>query len=181
MWLAPRACSSRSSGPRAFGRADVSLALRAVARDGRSRRGSPGRPRDRSPAARVAAQAGGSSDLRRDGPPRGRPGNGVRRVMFAGLVLAATGDVLLIPKSKRFFLFGLVAFLLGHVGYAVAFVVRGVDPVATACAALLLGLVAIPIPSLAVAPRGGAHAHPRHGLRGRHHGHGRAGRRHRPA
>ncbi|MBX3270904.1 MAG: lysoplasmalogenase [Sandaracinaceae bacterium] len=49
------------------------------------------------------------------------------RVLFAGLILAACGDVLLIPKDERAFLGGLVAFLLGHVAYAVAFVVRGVD------------------------------------------------------
>lgn len=48
-------------------------------------------------------------------------------VFFVGLVLAAVGDVLLIPKSKASFLAGLVAFLLGHVAYAVGFVVLGVD------------------------------------------------------
>lgn len=50
-------------------------------------------------------------------------------VFFVGLVLAAIGDVLLIPKSKASFLAGLVAFLLGHVAYAVGFVVLGVDVV----------------------------------------------------
>ncbi|MFO0615588.1 MAG: lysoplasmalogenase [Polyangiaceae bacterium] len=48
-------------------------------------------------------------------------------VFFAGLVLAAAGDVLLIPKSKASFLGGLVAFLLGHVAYAIGFLVLGVD------------------------------------------------------
>lgn len=48
-------------------------------------------------------------------------------VFFAGLVLAAIGDVLLIPKSKASFLGGLVAFLLGHVAYAIGFVMLGVD------------------------------------------------------
>lgn len=51
------------------------------------------------------------------------------RVIFAGLVLAALGDVLLIPRERKaIFLGGIFAFLLGHVGYAVAFGVRGVDP-----------------------------------------------------
>jgi len=67
------------------------------------------------------------------------------RVLFVGLVLAAIGDVLLIPKSKRTFLAGLVAFLLGHVAYAAAFVLRGIDVPFTACAAALLGLLAVPI------------------------------------
>ncbi|MFO0549051.1 MAG: lysoplasmalogenase [Polyangiaceae bacterium] len=51
---------------------------------------------------------------------------GARFVLWVGLVLAAVGDVLLIPKSKRAFLGGLVAFLLGHVAYAAAFAVMGV-------------------------------------------------------
>jgi uncharacterized membrane protein YhhN len=56
-------------------------------------------------------------------------------VFFAGLVLAAMGDVLLIPKSKASFLGGLVAFLLGHLAYAIGFVVLGVDYGWTAWAA----------------------------------------------
>lgn len=56
-------------------------------------------------------------------------------VFFVGLVLAAIGDVLLIPKSKRSFLAGLVAFLSGHVAYAVGFVVVGVDVVSVVSAA----------------------------------------------
>jgi uncharacterized membrane protein YhhN len=67
------------------------------------------------------------------------------RVLFAGLVLAAGGDVLLIPKSKRAFLFGLVSFLLGHLGYAVAFVVRGVDPVRVVVASVLLAGLSVPV------------------------------------
>ncbi len=67
------------------------------------------------------------------------------RVMVAGLCLAALGDVLLIPKDPRAFLAGLVAFLLGHVAYAIAFVIRGVDLTATAVALLLLALAAVPV------------------------------------
>src|SRR5690606_6026025 len=55
------------------------------------------------------------------------------------------GDVLLIPKNKRTFLAGLIAFLLGHLAYAVAFAVRGVDLRWTALAALALGAAAIPV------------------------------------
>ena len=48
--------------------------------------------------------------------------------VLVGLILSTFGDLFLIPKStKGPFLAGLVAFLLGHVGYTVAFVIRGVD------------------------------------------------------
>lgn len=52
-------------------------------------------------------------------------GNGldaeVARWVFAGLVLGAIGDVLLMFEAERAFLGGLVAFLLGHLAYVVAF------------------------------------------------------------
>lgn len=41
--------------------------------------------------------------------------------LFIGLVLCLVGDVALIPKSRRWFMVGLVAFLLGHVCYILAF------------------------------------------------------------
>ncbi len=66
-------------------------------------------------------------------------------ILFAGLVLAAGGDVLLIPKSKRAFLAGLVSFLLGHVAYAIAFGFRGLDLAWTAGALLVLAVVALPV------------------------------------
>jgi len=65
------------------------------------------------------------------------------RVLVAGLVLAACGDVLLIPKGKATFLAGLLAFLAGHVAYAVAFVVHGVNGRVAVLALLGLGLVAV--------------------------------------
>lgn len=42
-------------------------------------------------------------------------------VLFAGLVLCFFGDVFLISPERRWFLTGLVSFLLGHVAYIVAF------------------------------------------------------------
>lgn len=58
--------------------------------------------------------------------------------ILAGLGLSFLGDVLLIPKSKATFLAGLGAFLLGHVAFAAAFVLRGASfSVALAAAALL--------------------------------------------
>lgn len=56
--------------------------------------------------------------------------------ILVGLVLSALGDVLLIPRgAKAFFLAGLVSFLLGHVAYAGAFALRGLEVRAMAAAA----------------------------------------------
>lgn len=41
--------------------------------------------------------------------------------LLAGLVCCAAGDVLLMPDNERCFLAGLVAFLCGHLLYAIAF------------------------------------------------------------
>jgi uncharacterized membrane protein YhhN len=49
------------------------------------------------------------------------------RWLFAGLVLSWIGDACLLGRGKSLFLAGLVAFLLGHVGYCAAFVVHGVE------------------------------------------------------
>jgi uncharacterized membrane protein YhhN len=60
--------------------------------------------------------------------------------VLSALFLSWWGDVFLLGRSKGMFLAGLVSFLLGHVAFGAAFVVRGVDPVAalaTAGAALL--------------------------------------------
>jgi uncharacterized membrane protein YhhN len=67
---------------------------------------------------------------------------GYGRWIFAGLVLSALGDVLLIPRGARAaFLAGLVSFLLGHVAYTGAFALRG----------LALGATALAAPPVAVA------------------------------
>ncbi len=62
------------------------------------------------------------------------------RAVMVALALSWCGDVLLIPKAKRAFLFGLFAFLLGHVAFAAAFVTRGVAW--SAAAVTLAGLCA---------------------------------------
>ncbi len=41
--------------------------------------------------------------------------------LLAGLVLCLAGDVLLIPKERKWFTAGLIAFLLGHIAYIFAF------------------------------------------------------------
>ncbi|MFT7582483.1 MAG: putative membrane protein YhhN [Myxococcota bacterium] len=51
------------------------------------------------------------------------------RMVFIALVWSMLGDILLIKRDSRAaFLMGLVAFLIGHIGFAVAFSVRGVEP-----------------------------------------------------
>lgn len=50
--------------------------------------------------------------------------------IVVALLFSWVGDVALLSSEKRWFLLGLVAFLLGHVGYAVAFLGLGVAPVA---------------------------------------------------
>lgn len=60
------------------------------------------------------------------------------QAVLVALALCWAGDVFLIPKGAgAFFLVGLVSFLLGHVGFAVAFVLCGPDPIWMAAAALL--------------------------------------------
>jgi uncharacterized membrane protein YhhN len=55
--------------------------------------------------------------------------------ILTGLALSLCGDVLLIPREpRRAFVAGLVAFLLGHVAYAIAFATRGLDPTTVAVA-----------------------------------------------
>jgi len=63
--------------------------------------------------------------------------------VLAALALCWVGDVLLIPKgAKTPFLVGLTSFLLGHLGFVVAFALLGPDPLWTAVAgAVALGPV----------------------------------------
>lgn len=75
----------------------------------------------------------------------GLPETPYGRVLLAGLVLAALGDVFLIPKQRWWFLVGLGSFLLGHVAYAVAFAVRGLDLATTLGATAGLVVVGTPI------------------------------------
>lgn len=65
---------------------------------------------------------------------------GMAWLLFAGLVLSAVGDVLLIPKGRLAFIGGIVAFSLAHVAYGVWFVASGVSwaVLAAAVAGLLV-------------------------------------------
>lgn len=62
--------------------------------------------------------------------------------VLAGLVLGAVGDVLLMFDARRAFLGGLVAFLLGHIAYVIAFATLAAP--ATWLAGPMALLVAIP-------------------------------------
>ncbi|MDH4055465.1 MAG: lysoplasmalogenase [Gammaproteobacteria bacterium] len=64
------------------------------------------------------------------------------RILFAGLACSFAGDLLLIGDSQQFFLAGLSAFLLAHLGYIAAFIARGVNVRWMAFAALpIIGIV----------------------------------------
>lgn len=65
------------------------------------------------------------------------------RWILVGLALAWVGDVLLALSSRRAFLGGLTAFLLGHVAYVIAFGVRGFRWVVVGVAAGGVALVAM--------------------------------------
>ena len=67
------------------------------------------------------------------------------RAVLTALALSWLGDVLLMKRTPSFFKAGLVAFLLGHVGFAAAFVTLGLDWAWTAIA-----LAAITIPAIAI-------------------------------
>ncbi|MDP7110565.1 MAG: lysoplasmalogenase [Myxococcota bacterium] len=58
--------------------------------------------------------------------------------VLVALVLSWVGDVCLLPKARAWFLAGLVSFLLGHLAFAVAFVIRGFDPRAVVVALALM-------------------------------------------
>lgn len=72
-----------------------------------------------------------------EGIPSARP------LLLLALALSVLGDVLLVPKgSKRVFQLGLVSFLLAHVMFVPAFVVRGVD---WSVVAAVSALLAVPV------------------------------------
>jgi uncharacterized membrane protein YhhN len=63
--------------------------------------------------------------------------------ILAGLGLSVVGDIALIPKeSQTWFRVGLVAFLLGHVAYVVAFYIHGLDNTWLSGAAIAVVVVA---------------------------------------
>jgi uncharacterized membrane protein YhhN len=80
-------------------------------------------------------------------------------VLVAGLAACLVGDVCLLSRAPRWFLAGLGSFFAGHVLYAIAFGMRGVDVVVAATAAATLAVPAIVVwrwlkPHVEVAMRG---------------------------
>ena len=65
------------------------------------------------------------------------------RLVLIALVFGWLGDVLLIPRSRPVFAAGIASFLLGHLVFAAAFVLRGADPRWTAVCALALAVPAV--------------------------------------
>lgn len=65
--------------------------------------------------------------------------------VFAALVFSWAGDLALSYPGQRSFLVGLVVFLLGHVAYAAAFAVRGINGIVTVVAVIAAVLLAASI------------------------------------
>ncbi len=65
------------------------------------------------------------------------------QALLAAFALCWLGDVLLLSRGQAGFLAGLVAFLLGHLGFVAAFVLRGVETRMSAMAAVLLLVLAV--------------------------------------
>jgi uncharacterized membrane protein YhhN len=74
---------------------------------------------------------------------RGALGSGYGTIVFAGLILAALGDVLLIPKALLSFRLGILAFLLGHLAFLVAFVLRGISMLHASAVLLVCAAIAV--------------------------------------
>lgn len=74
------------------------------------------------------------------------------QALLAALVFSWLGDVLLIPRSRRAFRAGILAFLLGHLAFVAAFLHRGVD-LRIAGAALAAALLAATVVGRWLLPR----------------------------
>ena len=64
-------------------------------------------------------------------------------VILAGLFFSWFGDAFLIGESERWFLFGLVSFLLAHIAYTTAFVEAGLDRNWTLAATIPIIVIAV--------------------------------------
>ena len=65
------------------------------------------------------------------------------RIVLAALLLSWVGDLLLTRESEMMFLFGLGSFLLAHVAYITAFLVRGIDRKTTLIALVPIALISL--------------------------------------
>ena len=67
------------------------------------------------------------------------------KIVLAGLILGALGDVLLLGSAKQYFKAGLVSFLLGHVAYVIAFAGLPISTTAAFVAAVVMAAVMVAI------------------------------------
>ena len=65
------------------------------------------------------------------------------RIMLVGLVLSWLGDVLLIPRRQRFFVAGLASFLLAHLAYSAAFLLKPLAVLPLSLAAIAMAVFAV--------------------------------------
>lgn len=65
------------------------------------------------------------------------------QALLIALVWSALGDVLLIARARLAFLFGMAAFAMAHVAYAMLFKLRGLDAVGVAVGAIVAGAVGL--------------------------------------
>ena len=63
------------------------------------------------------------------------------QAVLAALILSWWGDVFLIPKSEKIFKLGILAFLLGHLGFGAAFLQLGFDWRGALVGCVVIGLV----------------------------------------
>lgn len=73
----------------------------------------------------------------------GLPTDGFGWAIVVALVLSFGGDVFLIPRARAWFAAGLGSFLLGHLGFAAAFLIRGVSPLWALIALPVVGAIAV--------------------------------------
>jgi uncharacterized membrane protein YhhN len=96
---------------------------------------------------------------------RGFPEDRYGRWILVALALGWLGDVLLIPKdARRAFAAGLGSFLLGHLAFAAAFLIRGVAWPWLVAGALAAAAAAVPVlrwlgPHVPASLRGPVHAY----------------------
>ncbi len=93
------------------------------------------------PWLKIAASTGFLATALAAGALRG----GYGRTILAALVLCWWGDYFLTRGSETSFLLGLSAFLLGHLGFAVAFLIHGITPRWTLAAAVMLLIPAMAV------------------------------------
>lgn len=87
------------------------------------------------------------------------PSDGAGWAFVVGLLACLVGDVCLLSRAPRWFLAGLGSFFAGHVAYAIAFGMRGIDVTTTAVVGGVLVIPAVIVwrwlkPHVEVAMRG---------------------------